>query len=63
MTPAKIEAWIDNEQMVNVETAGKKIDMRAGEIELSVPFGLASFRTEGGASRTSSCAASPRERK
>lgn len=48
MTPEKIEAWLDNEQMVNVETAGKKIDMRAGEIELSAPFGLATFRTEGG---------------
>lgn len=47
MTPAKIEAWIDNAQVVNVETAGKKIDMRAGEIELSAPFGLATFRTEG----------------
>lgn len=47
MTPAKIEAWIDNAQVVNVETTGKKIDMRAGEIELSAPFGLATFRTEG----------------
>ena len=47
MTPAKIDAWIDNAQVVNVETAGKKIDMRAGEIELSAPFGLATFRTEG----------------
>lgn len=47
MTKAKIEAWIDNAQVVNVETAGKKIDMRAGEIELSAPFGLATFRTEG----------------
>jgi len=47
LTPEKIEAWLDNEQIVNVETAGKKIDMRAGEIELSAPFGLATFRTEG----------------
>jgi hypothetical protein len=45
VTPAKIEAWIDDEQMLNVETAGKKIGMRAGEIELAKPFGIASFRT------------------
>jgi sugar phosphate isomerase/epimerase len=44
-TPEKIEAWIDDEQMVNVATQGKKISMRAGEIEESLPFGIASFRT------------------
>lgn len=46
MTPAKIEAWLDDDQMVNVETTGKKIDMRPGEIELSKPFGVATFRTQ-----------------
>jgi hypothetical protein len=46
MTPEKIEAWIDDDQMVNVTTKGKKIGMRAGEIELSEPFGIASFRTD-----------------
>lgn len=46
VTPKKIEAWLDDEQVVNVETEGKKIDMRPGEIELSKPFGLATFRTE-----------------
>ena len=45
MTPTKIEAWLDDDQIVNVETEGKKIDMRAGEIELSQPFGIATFRT------------------
>ena len=45
MTPQKIEAWVDDDQMVNVETEGKKIDMRPGEIELSKPFGIATFRT------------------
>jgi hypothetical protein len=47
VTPDKIEAWLDDEKIVNVETEGKKISMRPGEIELSVPFGLATFRTEG----------------
>ncbi len=45
MTPQKIEAWLDDDQVVNVDTDGKKIDMRAGEIELSKPFGIATFRT------------------
>lgn len=46
VTPAKIEAWIDDEQMADVETKGKKITMRAGEIELSKPCGVATFRTQ-----------------
>jgi len=46
VTPQKIEGWIDNDQMLNVETEGKKISMRPGEIELSEPFGFATFRTE-----------------
>jgi len=45
VTPAKIEAWIDDEQMLNVETKDKKITLRAGEIELSKPCGVATFRT------------------
>jgi len=46
VTPEKIEAWLDNDQMVNVSTQGKRIGMRAGEIELSEPFGIASYRTD-----------------
>jgi len=45
VTPDKIEAWLDDDKIINVETDGKKIDMRPGEIELSVPFGIATFRT------------------
>ncbi|MDR3403259.1 MAG: DUF1080 domain-containing protein [Chthoniobacter sp.] len=47
VTADKIEAWLDDEKIVNVETDGKKIDMRPGEIELSAPVGIATFRTEG----------------
>ena len=46
VTEAKIEAWIDDEQMLNLETTGKKITMRPGEIELSKPCGIAAFRTQ-----------------
>ncbi|MHA3773945.1 TIM barrel protein [Verrucomicrobiota bacterium sgz303538] len=45
VTPGKIQAWIDDEQVANVSTEGRKLSMRAGEIESSEPFGIASFRT------------------
>ena len=45
VTPAKIEAWIDGEQMVDVETKDKKIELRFGEIRHSLPLGIAAFQT------------------
>lgn len=46
VTPEKLEVWIDDEQFVDLEIAGQKIGMRAGEIELSQPLGLATFQTK-----------------
>lgn len=46
VTKAKLEAWIDKEQVVDLETEGKQLDMRVGEIESSVPFGFATWRTK-----------------
>jgi hypothetical protein len=43
--PERIQAWIDQEQVVDVNTKGKFLDLRPGEIEISVPFALATFRT------------------
>jgi hypothetical protein len=43
--PERIQAWIDQEQVVDVNTKGKSLDLRPGEIEISVPFALATFRT------------------
>lgn len=45
VTDAKIEAWIDDTQMVDLETAGKKISLRWGEIQKSLPLGVAAFMT------------------
>ena len=42
----KLEAWLDDEQTVNVDTKDKKLSMRPGEIEESMPFGLATYRTK-----------------
>lgn len=47
VTKAKVEAWIDKEQVVDLETEGKNIEMRIGEIESSMPFGIATWRTAG----------------
>lgn len=41
----KIQAWINGECVVDLATAGKELELRPGEIELSRPFGVATFRT------------------
>jgi sugar phosphate isomerase/epimerase len=43
----RLETWIDDEQMVDLELKGKRISMRPGEIESSKPFGIATYRTRG----------------
>jgi sugar phosphate isomerase/epimerase len=45
VTAKKLEAWIDDDQLVDADIAGKKISMRLGEIEMSQPLGIATFRT------------------
>ena len=45
VTKEKLETWIDDVQTVNLDLQGKKISMRLGEIELSKPFGIATYRT------------------
>ncbi len=45
VTAGKIEAWIDEDKMVDVEIAGRKISLRFGEIENSLPFGIAAYQT------------------
>lgn len=45
VTTEKIEAWIDDEKLVNLPTAERRISLRAGEIDLSKPFGLAAWQT------------------
>ncbi len=45
VTDEKIEAWLDDKKIVDLETTGLKISMRYGEIELSQPLGLATWKT------------------
>lgn len=44
VTPGKIEVWIDNEQVIYIETTGRILSTRP-ETGLSRPFGIASWRT------------------
>jgi hypothetical protein len=44
VTPEKIQAWIDDKQMVDVDTKDRRIGIRL-EIELSRPLGIATYNT------------------
>ena len=41
----RIQGWVDDEKLIDVETTGKRISLRPGDIELSKPFGLACWET------------------
>ncbi|HLK60029.1 MAG TPA: DUF1080 domain-containing protein [Chthonomonadaceae bacterium] len=45
VTPAKLETWLDDKKIVDVNITGKKISLRFGEISKSVPLGLATYQT------------------
>lgn len=47
VTENKIEAWIEQKKVANVTTTGRKVSLRFGDIELSKPFGIASWDTGG----------------
>jgi 3-keto-disaccharide hydrolase len=43
----KIEAWIDEKKVIDLDAAHRKISIRP-EVELSRPFGIATWRTKAG---------------
>lgn len=45
VTPAKIEAWLDDRQIITQDLKGNKVDIRI-EMELSKPLGVASWKTK-----------------
>ena len=47
VTKGKIEAWIDNEKFVDQSIVDRRISLRPGDIDLSKPFGLATWQTTG----------------
>jgi len=42
----RITTWIDDQELINVGTEGRKISLRSGSIELCAPFGIAAWQTE-----------------
>ncbi len=45
VTPGLLEAWINERQVVNLATEGRRLGMRFGEIEDCVPLGIAAYQT------------------
>jgi hypothetical protein len=45
VTEKKLQAWIDQEKLVDVDTTEKRISLRPGDIEMSKPFGVAAWQT------------------
>jgi hypothetical protein len=45
VTEKKIQGWVDQEKLIDVDTTGKRISLRPGDIELCQPFGLAAWQT------------------
>jgi hypothetical protein len=41
----RIKAWVDNDEMVNVNIKDSRIDVRPGGIELQKPLGLCTYQT------------------
>jgi len=48
VTPAKIEAWLDKEKIIDVSIVGRKVSLRPGPIDLSEPLGVATYETSAG---------------
>lgn len=46
VTDAKVEAWIDDENVVDLEREGKRLSLRGGDIELALPFGISTYQTK-----------------
>jgi len=45
VTATHLSVWIDDDRVIHTATVGKKVSLRSGDIELSAPFGLATWST------------------
>jgi len=45
VTVGRIEAWLDQQKLINVVTTDRRISLRPGDIEYSKPLGIASYQT------------------
>jgi hypothetical protein len=47
VTPNAISAWIDEELVIDVDISKKWVALREGDIDRSIPFGIATYATVG----------------
>lgn len=45
VTPKKLETWLNDEKIVDQDISDRRISMRFGEIENSIPLGIATYQT------------------
>lgn len=45
ITANRLRVWVDNEKHIDVDISDRKIEMRAGEIEIAKPFSLSTYST------------------
>jgi hypothetical protein len=46
VTDERIQAWIDNQHLVELELKGRRIGLRFGDIDKSLPLGIAAYQTK-----------------
>ena len=47
VTENKLQVWLDDKMVIDTDVEGRKVSMRFGEIEMSVPFGICTYATTG----------------
>lgn len=47
VTTERLQAWIDDERVVDVNIAGREVGLRPGPIKFSLPFGFAAYNATG----------------
>ena len=47
VTDSEFTVWIDGNSVIDCEVEGRRVGMRPGEIEMSVPLGICTFATTG----------------
>lgn len=46
VTDDRIQAWIDKDQLVDLELKGRRIGLRFGDIDKSLPLGICAYQTK-----------------
>ena len=47
VTEEKLQVWLNDKMVIDTDVEGRKVSMRFGEIEMSVPFGICTYATTG----------------